>query len=74
MLGCVCPARLLVHLPQPTTQMEVECAGLLAEDEATNEAAMSYQFASDYYKKAGWFTQTIIMLTRCADLLVDAEE
>ena len=43
-------------------------------DAALNEAAMAYQFASEYYKKAGRFTQTVVYLERAADLLVDAEE
>ena len=54
--------------------MELECASILEGDAALNEAAMAYQFASEYYKKAGRFTQTVVYLERAADLLVDAEE
>ncbi len=53
---------------------ELECAKIHADDHALHEAATAYQFASDYYKKVGNFTQTIVLLAKAGTALMDAEE
>jgi len=53
---------------------ELECAKIHEEDHALHDAATAYQFASDYYKKAGDFTQTIVLLLKSATALLDGEE
>jgi alpha-soluble NSF attachment protein len=53
---------------------EIECAKIHEDDFAMEAAATAYQFASDYYKKAGNFTQTIVLLSKAGDVLVDSDK